>query len=262
MLYTKQLISGRDINMKEHLLGVIRQPIVDDFMGEYEFQDFLEVFYLEQTYNVEGLFGDMNKPFTYFLAIAYQEPKVLNSLNRALCLLYDINPKILYDEKFAKTHEDKIQLIDFGEGIYKIKIIKNNNTKGFAWIGDENFDYLSKVILNICYCDTPKPKKKEKYDTKDKDILKEFERQENKWKKKKEKEATVYEEIVREVIHMTGSTYNEIKNMTIFQLQDTYRTNLYIDAERKQWMMMTNPLYKVEGKNNKTWREETKISRD
>ena len=44
MLYTKQLISGRDINMKEHLLGVIRQPIVDDFMGEYEFQDFLEVF--------------------------------------------------------------------------------------------------------------------------------------------------------------------------------------------------------------------------
>ena len=129
MLYTKQLISGRDINMKEHLLGVIKQPIVDNFMGEYEFQDFLEVFYLEQTYNVEGLFKDMNKPFTYFLAIAYQEPKVLNSLNRALCLLYDINPKILYDEKFAKTHEDKIQLIDFGEGIYKIKIIKNNNTK-------------------------------------------------------------------------------------------------------------------------------------
>ena len=36
---------------------------------------------------------------------------------------------------------------------------------------------------------------------------------------------------------MTGSTYNEIKNMTIFQLQDTYRTNLYMDAERKHWMM-------------------------
>ena len=86
-------------------------------LPDEQFQDFLEVFYLEQTYNVEGLFGDMSKPFTYFLAIAYQEPKVLNSLNRALCLLYDINPKILYDEEFAKKHEDKIQLIDYGEGI-------------------------------------------------------------------------------------------------------------------------------------------------
>ena len=126
MLYTKQLISGRDINMKEHLLGVIRQPIVDDFMDEYEFQDFLEVFYLEQTYNVEGLFGDMNKPFTYFLAIAYQEPKVLNSLNRALCLLYDINPKILYDEKFAKTHEKlvlKNGIVD-GQGLNEEAIKK------------------------------------------------------------------------------------------------------------------------------------------
>jgi len=262
MLYTKQLISGRDINMKEHLLGIIKQPIVDDFMDDYEFQDFLEVFYLEQTYKVEGLFKDMDKPFTYFLAIAYQQPKVINSLNKALCLLYDINPKILYNEEFAKKHEDKIQLIDFGDGVFKIKIIKNNNDKGFAWIGDENFDYLCQVVLNICYCDTPKPKKKEQYETKDKDILKEFEKQKNKWNKKREKEATSYEEIVREVIHMKGGTYNEIKDMTIFQLQDTYRTYIYMDTEMKQWMMMTNPLYKTEGKNNKSWREETKISKD
>ena len=32
MLYTKQLVSGKDINLKEHLLGVIKQPIIDDFM--------------------------------------------------------------------------------------------------------------------------------------------------------------------------------------------------------------------------------------
>ena len=164
MLYTKQLVSGKDINLKEHLLGVIKQPIIDDFMGDYELEEFTKVFYIEQTWKVNGVFENNNTPFTFFLLVAKESPEILLSLYMSIELLYGIN-----------ENNGSIELADFGDGIYKLKITKNNEI--IAWIGDENFDYLSQVILNICYFDTPKPnEKEEEYETDDKAILAEFEK--------------------------------------------------------------------------------------
>ena len=249
MLYTKQLISGKDINLKEHLLGVIKQPIVDDFMGDYDLEEFTKVFYIEQTWKVNGVFKDENIPFTFLLAVSKESPDILLSLYMSIGLLYGI-----------KEGNGSIELTDFGDGIYKLKITKDG--KDIAWIGDENFDYLSQVILNICYFDTPKPNKKEEYETNDKDILKEFEKYEKKMEEKKQKDATQFEEIVREVIHMKRASYNEVKNMTVFQLQDTYKTYLLMERDQRQWMMMTNPLYQPDKKDNKNWMDETKIKRN
>ena len=249
MLYTKQLVSGKDINLKEHLLGVIKQPVVDDFMDDYDLEEFAKVFYIEQTWKVNGVFKDENIPFTFLLAVAKESPEILLSLYMAIGLLYEI-----------KEDNGSIELADFGDGIYKLKITKDG--KDIAWIGDENFDYLSQVILNICYFDTPKPNKKEEYETNDKDILKEFEKYEKKMEEKKQKDATQFEEIVREVIHMKRASYNEVKNMTVFQLQDTYKTYLLMERDQRQWMMMTNPLYQPDKKDNKTWMDETKIKRN
>ena len=250
MLYTKQLVSGKDINLKEHLLGVIKQPIIDDFMGDYELEEFTKVFYIEQTWKVNGVFENNNTPFTFFLLVAKESTEILLSLYMSIELLYGI-----------KENNGSIELADFGDGIYKLKITKNNEI--IAWIGDENFDYLSQVILNICYFDTPKPnEKEEEYETDDKAILAEFEKYKRKFQEKKQKDATQFEEIVREVIHMRRATYNDIKNMTVFQLQDTYKTYLYMEKDNREWMMMTNPLYQPDKKNNKTWMDETKIKRD
>ena len=250
MLYTKQLVSGKDINLKEHLLGVIKQPIIDDFMGDYELEEFTKVFYIEQTWKVNGVFENDNIPFTFFLEVCKKSPEILLSLYMSIELLYGIN-----------KNNGSIELADFGDGIYKLKITKNNEI--IAWIGDENFDYLSQVILNICYFDTPKPnEKEEEYETDDKAILAEFEKYKRKFQEKKQKDATQFEEIVREVIHMRRATYNDIKNMTVFQLQDTYKTYLYMEKDNREWMMMTNPLYQPDKKNNKTWMDETKIKRD
>ena len=94
------------------------------------------------------------------------------------------------------------------------------------------------------------------------DILAEFEKYKRKFQEKKQKDANQFEEIVREVIHMRKATYNDIKNMTVFQLQDTYKTYLYMEKDNREWMMMTNPLYQPDKKNNKTWMDETKIKRD
>ena len=250
MLYTKQLVSGKDINLKEHLLGVIKQPIIDDFMGDYELEEFTKVFYIEQTWKVNGVFENDNIPFTFFLEVCKKSPEILLSLYMSIELLYGIN-----------ENNGSIELANFGDGIYKLKITKNNEI--IAWIGDENFDYLSQVILNICYFDTPKPnEKEEEYETDDKAILAEFEKYKRKFQEKKQKDATQFEEIVREVIHMRRATYNDIKNMTVFQLQDTYKTYLYMEKDNREWMMMTNPLYQPDKKNNKTWMDETKIKRD
>ena len=53
---------------------------------------------------------------------------------------------------------------------------------------------------------------------------------------------------------MRRATYNDIKN--------TYKTYLYMEKDNREWMMMTNPLYQPDKKNNKTWMDETKIKRD
>ena len=218
-------------------------------MGDYDLEEFAKVFYIEQTWKVNGVFKDENIPFTFLLAVSKESPDILLNLYMSIGLLYGI-----------KEGNGSIELTDFGDGIYKLKITKDG--KDIAWIGDENFDYLSQVILNICYFDTPKPNKKEEYETNDKDILKEFEKYEKKMEEKKQKDATQFEEIVREVIHMKRASYNEVKNMTVFQLQDTYKTYLLMERDQRQWMMMTNPLYQPDKKDNKNWMDETKIKRN
>ena len=45
MKYPKQLVSGKDINLSKYNLGIIRQPRVDDFMDDYDLQDFIKSFY-------------------------------------------------------------------------------------------------------------------------------------------------------------------------------------------------------------------------
>ena len=115
MLYTKQLVSGKDINLKEHLLGVIKQPIIDDFMGDYDLEEFTKVFYIEQTWKVNGVFENSNTPFTFFLLVAKESPEILLSLYMSIELLYGIN-----------ENNGSIELADFGDGIYKLKITKNN----------------------------------------------------------------------------------------------------------------------------------------
>ena len=65
MKYPKQLVSGKDINLSKYNLGVIRQPRVDDFMDDYDLQDFIKSFYIEQSWRVNGVFDDKDLPFTF-----------------------------------------------------------------------------------------------------------------------------------------------------------------------------------------------------
>ena len=51
MLYTKEYLTGRDIDLSKYNLGVIRQIRIDEFMNDYDYEliDFVKPFYLEQS---------------------------------------------------------------------------------------------------------------------------------------------------------------------------------------------------------------------
>ena len=88
MKYPKQLVSGKDINLSKYNLGIIRQPRVDDFMDDYDLQDFIKSFYIEQSWRVNGVFDDKDLPFTFFMIACGQNAEIGESLIKSLVLLY------------------------------------------------------------------------------------------------------------------------------------------------------------------------------
>ena len=71
-----------------------------------------------------------------------------------------------------------------------------------------------------------------------------------------------FEEIVRQVYHMKRCTYDDIKHLTLWQLQDTYQTYCIMDNNEKEWQLAGSGNFKINLKNIKDWKRETKTSRD
>lgn len=246
MLFTKELVSGRDINLKEHNLGIIKQLKVDDFMGEIDLIDFVKPFYLERYWRVNGVFNETNIPFTLFLFMSAKEEELMSQLIKYLKMLYDT---------------DDINLVTLGKDDFKIIVKKkvNNKLQPVAFIDDSNFDFLCKVVTLMLNYEDPKPEKKEEINCKDKDILAEFEKFEKKAREKKEKESIQFEEQVREVMHMRKCSYSDVKDWTVFQLLDAYKTYMLIENNRLEWSLVPSG---YEAKKIKSWINETKITRE
>ena len=68
MLYTKEMVSGRDIDLSEYNLGTIKQITVDDCMGAYDVQDYAQCFFMERIWRVNGYLDDYDMPFSLFCA--------------------------------------------------------------------------------------------------------------------------------------------------------------------------------------------------
>lgn len=247
MLFTKELVSGRDINLKEHNLGIIKQLKVDDFMGEIDLIDFVKPFYLERYWRVNGVLDETNIPFTLFLFMSAKQEELMSQLVKYLKMLYDT---------------DDINLVTLGEDDFKIIVKKkvDNKLQPVAFIDDSNFDFLCKVVTLILSYEDPKPEKKEEYEGANDETLALFEKYEKEYKEKRKKKDTIYfEEIVREVIHIRRCNYDDIKNLTVWQLQDAYKTYMYMDNNELEWNLVPSG-YDV--KKIKKWQDETKIMRD
>ena len=240
MLFTKELISGKDIDLTKYNLGIIKQPTVDMFMGNLEIHEFMKPFYFERILKVnEALVEEL--PFTTCLMVG-RESNIGKLIIDSLMVLYGTNE------------------IDYDENLNTILIKKDK--KPIAYINDENYDMLCKTLLYVFYFDEPKPSKKEQEYEGDPEliaIVKEMEEQQRKKEREKaEKEAIHFEEYVRRVIHLKNCSYDEIKDLTIFQLKDSYYTLSAKEADQYTWMMICAG---ADIKNPKSWQEKTKIKR-
>lgn len=268
MLNTKEMVSGKDIDLSKYNLGVIRQPKIDDFMGELDLIDFVKPFYMERVWRVNGLFDENDFPFTLFCASV--------SKNHELEILLMIALRMIYIDKVIVTAEvdDSIKILvcnnvfELDKNKSRAKINKkykdvykiNIKNEPIAFIDDSNFDMLCRVIVGMMYFEEPKPEKKEEYKGNPElvELVKRLEAEEK--LKEKNKNETPFEEKVREVIHMKNCFYDDIKNLTVWQLEDFYRSCMFMDNYNKNYQLASSGNFKI--KEIKNWQSQTKISRD
>ena len=240
MLFTKELISGKDIDLTKYNLGIIKQPTVDMFMGNLEVHEFMKPFYFERILKVNKALVE-ELPFTTCLMVG-RESNIGKLIIDSLMVLYGTNE------------------INYNEDLNTILIKKDK--KPIAYINDENYDMLCETLLYVFYFDEPKPSEKEQKYEGDPEliaIVKEMEEQQRKKEREKaEKETVHFEEYVRRVIHLKNCSYDEIKDLTIFQLKDSYYTLIAKETDQYTWMMICAG---ADIKHPKFWQEKTKIKR-
>ena len=134
MKFPKQCVSGKPIDLKKDELGIINQFVVDDFMDDYDINEFIRPFYIEQSMMLYEDIKNLNIPLLTYLSTSLgKNEELINLLFKSLKFLY-------------KASEVKLSEID-GEYIIIIK----KDGKGIANINDRNFHLLSDIIFEILY---------------------------------------------------------------------------------------------------------------
>ena len=143
--FTKELLSGKDIDLKEFNLGIIKQPKVQTFIEVVDSIEFIKPFYMVRYWNNNGSFEEVEMPFNIYYTLSQKNKSLLVDLILYLMILYDTKD---------------IKLKNCGDKGYSIFIKSQDNIESF--IDDSNFNVLSKIVLEIMYYDEPKKEIKQK----------------------------------------------------------------------------------------------------
>lgn len=254
MLYTKQYLTGRDIDLSKYNLGVIRQIKVDEFMDSYDYDliDFVRPFYLEQNLDLNNEIRENKVHFTYFCLLSKDGDDVFNELIKSLIFLYNLS----VEKNDNGTYKD-VELCSLDDGL---TLILKRNREPFAFINDSNFNTLCEVILEMCHFDKPKPQEEPKGDPK---LVEKMRKARAKYEKEHgKKNQILFEELVRQIMYIRKMTYDEIKNWTVWQLKDVYVVEILNDSSEKSYLLATNPNRDVDLKKVKDWKNETKLVRE
>lgn len=258
MLYTKQYLTGNDIDLSEYNLGVVRQIRVDEFMHDYEYDlvDFVRPFYLEQSLDLNEEIRENKVHFTYFYLLSQEDKRIMQELIKSLIFLYRLDVEKNEDGTF-KDIEEHILIANVNDNL--VLILKQNG-EPFAFIDDSNFNILGQVVLEMCHFDKPEPEKKVKGDPK---LIEKMKKARRKYEEKHGKKNTmVFEELVRQVMYIRKITYDEVKDWTIWQIKDVYIVECLIEVSDKNYLLATNPYVDIDLKKNKDWKKETKLVRE
>lgn len=252
--FTKECISGKDINLKKYNLNVIRQPRVDDFMSDYELSDFIKPFYLTK-WLIKQNEEFIDIPLTYYIVMGSKDISIYNELIKSLKLLYQIDELA---ELSANKTNNTIKLINDEKNC---ALVIKKDGKSFAVIDDKNFEMLCDTVLEICQCDAPEKEKKTVIKGDPEKVKKILEGRAKAAAKKREENAVLFEEMVRNVIHYRLIDYNTIKDWTIFQIKDAYKVECFREQEKNQWLLFTSGNFKMKSNDLKHWADETKIKK-
>lgn len=243
MQYPKQCVSGKPIDLRKYELGIINQFTVDDFMDDYDISEFIKPFYIEQSLMLYEDIKKINLPLLTYLSSSIEK-------NEDLIKLLIKSLKYLY-----RTSDVKLTVIN-NEYIIIIK----KDDMGIANINDNNFHKLSETMFEILYYEKPKPEEKIEGSP---ELVKMVKEAEEKYKRKHLKDNIItFEIMVHNVIHYKNLYYEKIKDWTVWQLKDSFITELYKENKEDSYLLATGGNYKVDLKKVKDWKKETKVIHD
>lgn len=253
MYFTKEYITGMPLDLRRHTLGVINQPIVDYFMYDYDFINFIKPYYMGLSLSYDDVCKESKLFFTFFLATISNSKKILDGFYRGLVLLYNTSLKDM--ELFIDEEGRYILRIDEKGSRAKSKDGKGN---AIAFITDENFVMFCEVVLEMCCFEKPEKPTELKGDP---ELVKRFkQKQREYYQKRKVDNSMLFENVVREVMYFRQiNSYDEVRNKTIWWLRDCYMVETLRSSEQKQWQMASGG--KFSPKKIKSWQKLTKLNK-
>ena len=245
--YEYYYLFGLDIPLEEYGLGKIKQPKVIDFLSkDIGIEDFFYPFVINDV--LIGHSEDKNAvlklkesmgSLTFLMVNCMQSGRadMLESIKESL--------EFLYDSKFDITDRLTIKV-------------------GDVEITNSNFPILCGVILEMLKIDKSKLKFDKPIKKEMSAIEKEFERRRKEYeerlgKQKKEKDLTILD-MANISIHTSNFKYEDILNMTLYQLKNSFDVLTKKDAYDTTVMYMVSPKFEIKDKQEH-WIEKIKINK-
>ena len=246
--YEYYYLFGLDIPLEKYGLGRIRQPKIIDFLSkDIGIENFFYPFVIndvlvsssedkDTVLKLKESLGDL----TFLMVNCMQSGRtdMLESIKEAL--------EFLYDDEFDIT--DKLT----------IKV-------GDIEITNSNFPVLCDVILEMLKIDKSKLKFDKPIKKEMSAIEKEFERRRREYekrlgKKEKDKNLTILD-MANISIHTSNFKYDDILNMTLYQLQNSFDVLTKKDAYNTNTMYMVSPKFEFKDNKHEHWIEKIKIDK-
>lgn len=245
-------LSGKNIPLENYNLGIIRQLTLNDFIdSNVDMGIFIQPFILNKDVmfnksdNVDKILQNVKDLSFLFLYEQLSKQVIIGTLLKSLSMIYKTNKVYVDKSSIAIIVEDGI-----------------NNTK--CIINDDNFHILSTIVcemMGISKKDITQSKPQKEMT----DIEKEFERRRQKYlqmqnaKKPKKSDGYTILDIANIVIHSSNMSYDEVFNLTIYQLKNSFK------ALTKKDSYMVNLLHRISQKFDTSkekfvhWTDEVKL---
>lgn len=241
---------GKDINLTKYNLGVIKQPKIKDFV---ENNLSMEQFYIpfifsdilinnspnpDDVIKIKNKIGDLTFLLFYMSEDNENAIELLKNFKKVLFMLYGTDNMSFTNKTI--TISDSI-------------IIDNNN-----------FSILCDIILEFLVIDKKQFVKKVKPKEEKSAILQRFEKleQESLKKQKNKNKGFGILELCNIIIHNSNFTYEQVYNMTIYQIKNSYEVLMEKESYMTQQLYRISPKFefKDDKKSFKHWSDKTRLN--